>query len=127
MKVELKKKIAALRINGFLGELRRTTQVSNRFLDTARPIVEKLFDEMPENRQAEILESFWQTALCEFETDILFENLPSFATTDFSLKELVYLKALENMKRQIQHVHAEMACIQIITYGGLGGRIVVEG
>ena len=129
MNSDLKKKIATMRINGFLGELRRTTLLSSRFLNIARPTVEHLFNNIPDNRQAELLEEFWQTA-CDHnpEMDSSFESLSDIVVAEeFSQKETVFLRALENMKRQMQFIHAEIACLQLITFGGFGGQVVAQG
>ncbi len=117
------------RVQIFVAELDKTTGVSKRFLDAARPAVEKLFRSVPPEKQAEVLEVFRQTARCQAET----EHHASAAlamTEDLAEKEAAFARKLKELRKRIDRTHAGFAYILFSTCGGFGeprAQVAAEG
>ncbi len=63
----------------FLTQLRQFTGVSHRFIEAARPAVEKAFAEVPEDRLQDCLDSIWKIAECQVETEASCERSRALA------------------------------------------------
>jgi hypothetical protein len=122
---EIKTKIARVLAEKFLSDLEATTEVDSRFIDTARPVITKLFSELPEERQALLMYLLKQSAVEQrnnppFDTD----KLASFTMSPSD----VNIHGLEKIKRQVHYIHGVVANTLLSSYGGLGEqKIAVEG
>ena len=59
---EIKTKIARVLAEKFLTDLEGSTRVDEAFIETARPVITKLFSELPEERQALLMYLLKQSA-----------------------------------------------------------------
>ena len=122
---EIKTKIARVLAEKFLADLENTTEVDGKFVETARPVITKLFTELPEERQALLMYLLKQSAAEQpnrlpFDTD----RLASFSASPAK----VNVRGLEKIKRQVHYIHGVVANTLLSSYGGLGEqKIAVEG
>ena len=122
---EIKTKIARVLAEKFLSDLETTTAVDEKFVDTARPVITKLFSELPEERQALLMYLLKQSA-AEQPNQVPFdtERLAAFSISPSS----VNIHGLEKIKRQVHYIHGVVANTLLSSYGGLGEqKIAVEG
>lgn len=122
---EIKTKIARVLAEKFLSDLENTIEVDGKFIDTARPVITKLFTELPEERQALLMYLLKKSAVEQrdnqpFDTD----KLASFTMSPAD----VNVQGLEKIKRQVHYIHGVVANTLLSSYGGLGEqKIAVEG
>jgi len=122
---EIKTKIARVLAEKFLSDLETSTEVDSRFIETARPVITKLFTELPEDRQALLMYLLKKSAAeprsgLPFDTD----RLASFSMSPSD----VNAQGLEKIKRQVHYIHGVVANTLLSSYGGLGEqKIAVEG
>jgi hypothetical protein len=122
---EIKMKIAKVLAEKFLNDLENTTEVDDQFIETARPVIVKLFTELPEDRQALLMYLLKQSAAEQrhnppFDTD----KLAAFTMAPSDVNAL----GLEKIKRQVHYIHGVVANTLLSSYGGLGEqRVAVEG
>ena len=122
---EIKTKIARVLAEKFLSDLESTTQVDGKFIDTARPVITKLFTELPADRQALMMYLLKQSA-AEQPSKVPFdtERLAAFSVSPTD----VNIRGLEKIKRQVHYIHGVVANTLLSSYGGLGEqKIAVEG
>ncbi len=122
---EIKTKIARVLAEKFLSDLEMTTEVDGKFIETARPVITKLFTELPEDRQALLMYLLKKSAVEQrdnqpFDTD----KLAAFTMVPSDINE----QGLEKIKRQVHYIHGVVANTLLSSYGGLGEqKIAVEG
>ena len=122
---EIKTKIARVLAEKFLSDLEHTTEVDGKFINTARPVITKLFTELPAERQALLMYLLKQSA-AEQPSEMPFdtEKLAAFSVSP----EDVNVHGLEKIKRQVHYIHGVVANTLLSSYGGLGEqKIAVEG
>lgn len=123
-KSEIKMKIAKVLAEKFLSDLESTTTVADNFVDTARPVITKLFTELPEDRQALLMYLLKQSASEPDNMPFNTEKLASFSIAPSDVNIL----GLEKIKRQVHYIHGVVANTLLSSYGGLGEqKIAVEG
>jgi hypothetical protein len=123
---EIKRKIAAVLAEKFLKDLENSAEIDQQFLNTARPVITKLFTELPEDRQALLMYLLKQSALEQLKTSRL--NPEVFADGILPTKGPINLKGLEKIKKQVHYIHGVVASTLLSSYGGLGEqRVSVEG
>ena len=122
---EIKTKIARVLAEKFLSDLETTTEVDGKFIATARPVITKLFTELPEDRQALLMYLLKKSATEQrdsqpFDTD----KLATFTAAPGDVNQ----QGLEKIKRQVHYIHGVVANTLLSSYGGLGEqKIAVEG
>lgn len=124
--LELKSKVAEVLAEKFLRELEQLTSVGREFVDTIRPAVSRLFEELPEEKQVLLMYFLKQSASETGDTSgidikrlILEKQIPT---------ETVNLEGFERVRKQVQYIHGVVASTLLVSYGGLGDeRIAVEG
>lgn len=123
---DIKKKIAAVLAEKFLKDLESSADIDRQFLDTARPVITKLFTELPEDRQALLMYLLKQSALEQLKTTSL--NPALFTDGPPNPTGPINLKGLEKIRKQVHYIHGVVASTLLSSYGGLGEqRIAVEG
>jgi hypothetical protein len=123
---DIKRKIATVLAEKFLRDLESSAEIDQRFLDTARPVITKLFLELPEERQALLMYLLRQSALEQIkQTDF---DPEAFIDSPPPTKGPINLKGLEKIRKQVHYIHGVVANTLLSSYGGLGEqRIAVEG
>jgi hypothetical protein len=123
---EIKKKIAAVLAEKFLKDLESSAEIDKQFLNTARPVITKLFTELPEDRQALLMYLLKQSALEQLKSTNF--NPQVFADGPHLTKGPINLKGLEKIRKQVHYIHGVVASTLLSSYGGLGEqRVAVEG
>lgn len=123
---DIQRKIAAVLAEKFLRDLENSTDIDQRFLDTARPVITKLFMELPEERQALLMYLLKQSALEQIKTTSLTPEI--FSGGPPRAKGPINLKGLEKIRKQVHYIHGVVASTLLSSYGGLGEqRVAVEG
>lgn len=108
-------------VEDFLQELEKTTRVSRRFIEAARPILERLYSGVPEERRSEVLETFRQTMNRQAETEASVARALVLAD-QMGNSQINVAKKLAQMKKRMQNRHAEVASILIRSCGGFGDQ-----
>jgi hypothetical protein len=124
---DIKRKIAAVLAEKFLKDLESSADIDQQFFETARPVITKLFAELPEDRQALLMYLLKESALEQLKTTSL--NPETFATSSLPrTKGPINLKGLEKVRKQVHYIHGVVANTLLSSYGGLSEqRIAVEG
>ncbi len=122
---EIKMKVAKVLAEKFLNDLKTSHEVETDFIESARPVITKLFTELSEDRQALLMYLLKQSAE-EHHNNPPFDA-DKLASLNLS-KENVNLQGLEKIKRQVHYIHGVVANTLLSSYGGLGEqRIAVQG
>lgn len=123
---DIKTKIAAVLAEKFLKDLETSADIDQRFLNTARPVITKLFRELPEERQALLMYLLKQSALEQLkQTDF---NPETLIGSPPKTKGPINLRGLEKIRRQVHYIHGVVASTLLTSYGGLGEeRLAIEG
>ncbi len=123
---DIKKKIASVLAEKFLRDLESSACIDQRFLDTARPVIIKLFLELPEERQALLMYLLKQSALEQIrQTDFNPETLIDAPRPN---RGPINLRGLEKIRKQVHYIHGIVASTLLSSYGGLGEEpLAVEG
>ena len=123
---DIKKKIASVLAEKFLKDLENSVEIDQQFVDTARPVITKLFTELPEDRQALLMYLLKQSAVEQIQkTDF---TPQAFAAGPLPSKGPINLKGLEKIRRQVHYIHGVVASTLLSSYGGLGEqRVCIEG
>jgi hypothetical protein len=107
MLIDLNRTKADKLTDDFLKELKKNTPVSGRFLDILRSDVQKLFEDLPENRQCTLM--FFLRQLAESNAEARLEY-----------------QSFQNAKRGFQYVAGLVASTLIVAHGGFGDKIISE-
>ena len=123
---DIKTKIAAVLAEKFLKDLENVAKIDQQFLDTARPVITKLFTELPEDRQALLMYLLKKSALEQLKNTKLNPNV--FSEGALPTNDPINPKGLEKIKKQVHYIHGVVASTLLSSYGGLGEqRVAVEG
>lgn len=119
--VKILQKKKPIVVEEFIDELEQTTRVSKRFIEAARPILERLYSGVPADRRSEVLETFRQTMNRQAETEASVARALVLADK-MGNQQINVAKKLEQMKKRMQNRHAEVASILIRSCGGFGDQ-----
>ena len=123
---DIKTKIASVLAEKFLKDLEISADIDQQFLKTARPVITKLFRELPEERQALLMYLLKQSALEQLKQTAF--NPETFIDSPPAARGPINLKGLEKIRRQVHYIHGVVASTLLTSYGGLGEeRLAVEG
>jgi hypothetical protein len=114
MSIDLKKKVQA-EIEVFMAKVQRETGVSRRFLEAARPAIEKTFLEIPEKNRPQCFDAIWETARQQAESEERLVEV-KIVSEKFAMAERNMATELSNLKRQVTDTRQKIAKVAANMY-----------
>jgi hypothetical protein len=126
MALTMKIKVAEVLAEKLLKDMGQSAPLEKSFVEAVRPTIIRLFQELPEDKQALMMYFLKRNASDSTGRDLLdikrlISDQPIFPAT-------VDIEHLEKVKKQIQYIHGVVASTLLVSYGGLSEEtIAVEG